>query len=47
MRGHVLCKNWHMCRVCWEDCECKNSHVPTPPEAASTITKLLKVAQGE
>ena len=21
LRGHVLCKNWHMCVVCWEDCE--------------------------
>ena len=41
LRGHVICKNWHMCGVCWEDCERKNSHVPTPPEAANTITDLL------
>ena len=47
LRGHVLCKNWPMCGVCWEDYKRKNSHVPTPPEAANTITKLLKVAQGE
>ena len=20
LHGHVLCKNWHMCGVCWEDC---------------------------
>ena len=46
LRGHVLCKNWHLCGVCWEDCERKNSHVPTPPEAATTIAKLLKVARG-
>ena len=32
--------------VCWEDCECKNLHVPTPPEAANTIAKLLKVDWG-
>ena len=47
LRSHVLCKNWHMCGVCWEDCERKNSHVPTPPEAANTISELLKVAWGE
>ena len=47
LHGHVLCKNWHMCGVCWEDCERKNSHVPTPPEAANTIAGLLKVARGE
>ena len=46
LHGHVLCKNWHMCRVCWEDCERKNSHVPTLPEAAKTISELLKVARG-
>ena len=40
-------KNWHMCGVCWEDCDRKNSHLPTPPEAANTIDELLKVAQGE
>ena len=47
LRGHVLFKNWHMCGVCWEDCERKNSHVPAPPEAANTIVELLKVAHGE
>ena len=47
LRAHVICKNWHMCGVCWEDCERKNSHVPTPPEAANTIAGLLKVARGE
>ena len=31
LHGHVLCKKLHMCGVCWEDCERKNSHVPTPP----------------
>ena len=33
--------------MCWEDCECKNSHPLTPPEAATTIAGLLKVARGE
>ena len=47
LHGHVLFKNWHMCGVCWEDCKRKNSHVPTPPEAANTIAGLLKVARGE
>ena len=46
LHGHVLCKNWHMCGVCWEDCERKNSHVPTPPEAATTIAELLNVTWG-
>ena len=46
LRGHVLCKNWHMCGVYWEDCKRKNSHIPTPPEVANTIAELLKVAQG-
>ena len=45
--GHVLCKNWHMCGVFWEDCERKNLHIPSPPEAANTIAGLLKVAWGE
>ena len=31
LNGHFLCKNWHLCGVCWEDCEHKNSHVPTHP----------------
>ena len=47
LRGRVLFKNWHMCGVCWEDCERKKSHVPAPPEAANTIVELLKVAHGE
>ena len=47
LHGHVLYKNWHLCRVCWEDCERKNSHVPTPHEVATTITNLLKVTWGE
>ena len=47
LRGHVLFKNWHMCGVCWEDCKRKNSHVPIPPEAETTIAKLLKVDRGE
>ena len=47
LHGHVICKNWHMCWVCWEDCERKNLHVPTPPEVANTISGLLKVARGE
>ena len=40
---HVLCKNWHLCGVCWEDYERKKSHVSTPPELATTNAGLLKV----
>ena len=28
---YVMCKNWHLCVVCWEDCERKNFHTPNPP----------------
>ena len=45
LHGHVLCKNCHLCRVCWEDCG--DLHIPTPPEVAITIARLLKVVQGE
>ena len=44
--AHVLYKNWHLCRVCWKECDRKNLHVPTPPEVATNITGLLKVDQG-
>ena len=47
LRSHVLCKNWHICGVCWEDCKRKKSHVLTPPEAATTIAEILKVSWGE
>ena len=47
LRIHILFKNWHMCGVCWEDFERKNSHVTTTPEAATTIDGILKVAWGE
>ena len=22
LHGHAIIKNWHLCRVCWEDYEC-------------------------
>ena len=47
LHSHVLCKNWNLCGVCWEECERKNSHVLIPPEVANTIARLLKVDQGE
>ena len=31
VQGTVLFKNWHLCGMCWEDCERKKMHVPTPP----------------
>ena len=46
LHSHIICKNWHLYGVCWEDCERKGSHVPTPPEVATTISRLLKVDQG-
>ena len=43
----VLCKNWHLCRACWEDCKRKRLHVPTPPtEVATTVAGLLKADRG-
>ena len=42
LHSHVICKNWHLCAVCWEECKRKNSHVPTPPEVGTTIAGLLK-----
>ena len=47
LHDHVLCNNWNLCGVCWEDCDRKKSHVPTPPEVETTIAGLLKVARGE
>ena len=47
LHSAVLCKNCHLCGSCWEDCQRKRSHVPTPPELATTVAGLLKAAQGE
>ena len=47
LQGQIICKNWYLCGVFWEDCERKNLHVPTPPEVSTTISELLKVARGE
>ena len=30
LHGAVLCKKWHLCGSCWEECEQKRSHIPTP-----------------
>ena len=42
---HILCNNWHLYCVCWEDCERTNLHIPTPLEVATAIAGLLKTAQ--
>ena len=47
VQGHVLCKNWHLCGLYWEDCKRKNSHVPTYPDVVATLTGLLKTDRGE
>ena len=50
LQGHVICKNWHMLVVCWEDCKHKNLHLPTPlppSEVATNIVGLLKTARGD
>ena len=44
LHGHIICKNSHLCGVFWEDCERKNSHVPTPPEVATDTAGLPKKA---
>ena len=41
----VLCKNWILCGVYWEDYKCKRFHVPTLSEAETTIDGLFKAAQ--
>ena len=47
LHSHVLCKNWYLCGVCWENRKRKKSHIPTPPEMAITIAGILKVDLGE
>ena len=32
VQHHFLCKNWHLCRMFWENCERKKLHVPTYPD---------------
>ena len=46
VQGHIICNNWHLCRMCWEDSERKNAHVPTSPGVTSSITGILKTSQG-
>ena len=46
VQGHILFNNWHLCGLCWEDCECKNSHVTTSLDVAATLTRPLKTARG-
>ena len=29
LHGQIICKNWHLCGECLEECEHKNTHVPT------------------
>ena len=46
VQGHVLCKNWQLCGLLWEEFKRKNSHVSTSPDMAETLTGLLKTARG-
>ena len=47
MNSHTLYKNWHLWGGgCWEECDPKNLHVPTPTEMANIITGIPKVARG-
>ena len=46
LHGAVLCKNWHLCWVFWEDCERKRWHVSTLPGVATTVAGLIKAAWG-
>ena len=45
--GNVICKNWHLCGLCWDDCEQNNELIPTPLDVAPTIIEMLKTAWGE
>ena len=31
VQGHVIFKNWHLCRLCWEDCDHKICMFLPPP----------------
>ena len=41
---YVLCKNWDLYGVCWEDCERKNLYIPATTEVEATISRMLKTA---
>ena len=46
LHGHVIFKNWNLCRVCWWYCKSKNLHIPTPLEVATAISGLPKTSWG-
>ena len=47
VQGHVICKNCHLCELCWEDCERKYFHINNYPDVAAAMTRLLRIAWGE
>ena len=43
LQGHFFRKNWHLCRLCWEDCKCKYLNIPTPqPQSSLGLTYKAK-----
>ena len=46
LHGAVLCKNWHLCGACWEDCEQKRSHVPNPQRQRQPSLGCLRKPKG-
>ena len=47
LHGDIICKNWYLCGVCWEECKRKKLHVPISPDVVNTLYGLLKAAQGD
>ena len=32
LKGHIIFKNWHLCRIFYEYYKRKNLHILTPPQ---------------
>ena len=46
LHSHVICKNWYLCGVCWEDWERKNLHAPPPQRWKPPSPEYLKWCGG-
>ena len=47
VQGCILCNNWQLFGLFWEDCKHKNLYVPTSLDVAAAMTGLSKMAQRE
>ena len=46
VQGHVIFKNWYLCRIYWKDHEHKYWRTPTSTGVVAYIDSLLKIDQG-